>query len=73
MTKPTQPLEGFDKMLGDRKIPRELWTRIPLPRLAESDYRVDVPELNIKGCIVKIPTISFTRTPRVQFMVPLNY
>jgi len=72
MTEPTQPLEGFDKMLGDRKLPRELWTRIPLPRLADSDYRVDMPDLNINGRIAKIPAITFTRTPRVQFMVSLN-
>lgn len=40
--------------------------------MADGDCRVNMPDLNIDGGIVKIPAITFTRTPRVQFMVPLN-
>lgn len=36
MTEPTQPRADLDKMLGDRRMPRELWTRIPLPTIADS-------------------------------------
>jgi hypothetical protein len=53
-------------------LPHEFWTSVGLPEEPTGDIRAELPEIRIDGRVVKIPPIDFRRTPRVEFVVPIN-
>ena len=66
------PMVGGVRRVGERILPREFWTRIQLPEEPTGDIRAELPDIRINGRVFKVPPIDFRRTPRVEFMVPIN-
>jgi hypothetical protein len=66
------PMVGSDRRVGERILPSEFWTNIPLPEEPTGDVRAVLPDIRINGRVFKVPPIDFRRTPRVEWMTPIN-
>lgn len=69
---PLKPMVGGPVQLGGKTFSRYFHRNLSLSPLPVGDYRVELPDMKVNGKVVKIPAATFKRTPRVEFMVPVN-
>jgi len=69
---PLAPMVGGDRRVGERVFPHDFSTNIPLTEDPTGDIRAELPDIKINGRVFKIPPIDFRRTPRVEWMTPIN-
>jgi len=69
---PLKPMVGGPVQLGGKTFSRYFHRNLSLSALPIGDYRVELPDMKVNGKVAKIPAVTFKRTPRVEFMVPVN-
>ena len=69
---PLKPMVGGLVQLGGKTFSRYYYRNLSLSALPIGDYRVEFSDMKVNGKAVKIPAATFKRTPRVEFMVPVN-
>lgn len=66
------PMAGGVRQLHDRSVAEEYWTNVGLDLEPVGDVRLVFPDIHINGNLIRIPPVTFRRTPRVELMVPIN-
>lgn len=66
------PMVGGARTFGERSFVHEYWATILLEAEPDGDVQVTFPPIAINGKSFVIPPVTFQRTPRLAWMVPLN-